>query len=134
MDPLILIVDDRPDDVELTEMALSMLDCKFRTESATTGEKALDFLKTLEQLPALILLDLKMPGMGGIETLRRIRTKERLKHVPVVIVTCSTLESDVQKSREAGANGFIHKAIGISEFSEDLGRHVKRWIGEQQPS
>ncbi len=129
MPSLILIVDDRPADVELAEMALSMLDCKFRTESVSTGEEALDFLSAAKQLPDLILLDLKMPGMGGIETLRRIRAEERLKNIPVVIVTCSILESDIQETREAGATGFIHKAIRITEFSEDLGRHVKCWIG-----
>ncbi len=128
MDPLILIVDDRREDVDLTEIALSMLGCEFRTESVSTGELAVDYLEAAEQLPALILLDLKMPGMGGIETLRRIRADERLKNIPVVIVTCSILESDVQKSREAGATGFVHKAIRINEFSQDLGRHVKCWI------
>ncbi len=130
MRPFILIVDDRPADVELTEMALSMLDCEFRTESVFTGEQALDFLKAAKQLPDMILLDLKMPGMGGIETLRRIRADERLKNIPILIVTCSILESDIVTTREAGATGFVHKAIRIHEFSEDLGRHVKCVIGK----
>ena len=130
MDPLILIVDDRHEDVELTQIALSMLDCGFRTESVFTGEQALDFLRTAEQLPALILLDLKLPGMGGIETLRRIRSDERMKNIPVVIVTCSILESDIQTTRELGATGYIHKAIRMQEFSDNLGRHVKCLIGK----
>jgi CheY-like chemotaxis protein len=68
--------------------------------------------------------------MGGIETLRKIRADERLKNIPVVIVTCSILESDEQRSREAGATAFIHKAIRINDFSEDLGRHVKCLISK----
>lgn len=129
MDPLILIVDDRAEDVDLTEVALSMLGCKFRTESASTGEEALELLRAAEHLPAVILLDLKMPGIGGLETLRRIRADERLKSIPVVIATCSILESDAREAREAGATGFIHKAIRLDEFSRDLGRHLKCWIG-----
>lgn len=125
MQPLILIVDDRPEDVALTEMALSMLDCEVRTESVSTGEKALDFLKYAEQLPTLILLDLKMPGMGGVETLRRIRADKRLKDIAVIIVTCSLLESDRESTREAGATGFVYKAVRMNEFSEELGLHVK---------
>jgi two-component system response regulator len=130
MRPLVLIVDDRPEDIELTEMALSMLDHDIGTERVFTGEQALDFLKAAEHLPAMILLDLKMPGMGGIETLRRIRADERLKNIPVVIVTCSILESDMQTSLEAGAAGFVHKAIRLHEFSENLGQQVKCWLGK----
>ncbi len=130
MDPLILIVDDRQEDVWLTKTALEMAGCKFQSESVATGEEALDFLKTAEQLPALILLDLKMPGMGGIETLKSIRADERLKNIPVVIVTCSILESDIETTRELGATGFIQKAIRIHKFSEDLGHHVKCRLSE----
>ena len=129
MDPLIFIIDDRAEDVDLTEIALSMLGCKFRTESASTGEEALDLLRTAEHLPAVILLDLKMPGIGGLETLRRIRADERLKNIPVVIATCSTLLSDAREAREAGATGFVHKAIRLDEFSRDLSLHLKCWIG-----
>ncbi len=124
MQPLILIVDDRPEDIELTEMALSMTGCEFRTESAATGEDALDFLNAAEQLPDLILLDLKMPGMGGIETMRRIRADERLKSIPVVIITASVLESDKDDGSRAGASGFVHKAIRLEEFSENLRHHI----------
>jgi CheY-like chemotaxis protein len=124
MDTLILIVDDRQEDVWLTETALEMTGCRFRSESVATGEEALDFLKAAEQLPAVILLDLKMPGMGGLETLRRMRADKRFKDIVVIVVTCSVLESDVQESRDAGANGFIHKAISLNEFSQDLARYV----------
>jgi two-component system response regulator len=130
MTPFILIVDDRPDDIVLTEMALSVPGREIRTESVSTGEGALEFLRTAPELPAMILLDLKMPGMGGLETLRRIRADARLKDIPVVIITCSTLESDIQAARLAGATGFVHKAIRLDEFSRDMEQHVKCWIGK----
>ena len=127
---MILIIDDRSDSAHLTEMALAMLDPEIRTESVCTGEQALAFLRTTRELPALILLDLNMPGMNGIETLRQLRADERLKNIPVVIVTYSILESDVQEGREAGATGFIHKDIRLTEFSEELWRHIGCWIGD----
>jgi CheY-like chemotaxis protein len=128
MNPLILIVDDRREDVDLTQIALSMLGFELQMHSVSTGEKALDFLGTAEQLPALILLDLKMPGMGGLETLKRIRADDRLKNIPVVIVTCSTLESDLEKARAAGVSGFIYKAIRMEEFSKNLARSIEGLI------
>jgi CheY-like chemotaxis protein len=122
----ILIVDDSPVSVTLAELALSMIDRDIRTQSVSTGEKALEMLRTAQQLPAMILLDLEMPGMGGFETLRRIRADERLKAIPVVIVTSSTREIAGEEAREAGATGFVHKAIRLHEFSRDLEHHIKK--------
>jgi CheY-like chemotaxis protein len=120
----ILIVDDSPVSITLTEMALSMIDKDIRTECVFTGEGALEILKKTSQLPAVILLDLKMPGMGGIETLKRIRSDEHLKALPVIIVTSSTLESDIQETGDAGATGFVYKAISLRDFRQDLERYI----------
>ena len=120
----ILIVDDNADALLLTEIALSMLSMKITTQTARSGEQALQMLNDGRELPSLILLDLKMPGMDGIETLRRIRGTARLMHIPVVIVTLSTLEQDEAAAREAGATGFLSKAIKIEEFSRDLLQQV----------
>lgn len=128
MHSFILIVDDRQDDIALTELALSMIDESIRTQGVYSGEQALDFLKTAAELPSIILLDLKMPGIGGIETLRRIRFDERCASIPVIIVTSSILESDVEVSKQAGATGFVHKAIRIEEYSKALAEHVKALI------
>lgn len=120
----VLIVDDRPEDVQLTEIALSMIG-DIPTDSVSSGEQALEFLRVSSELPGMMLLDLKMPGMNGIETLRRIRADERYKNLAVVIVTCSSLESDQDASMAAGATGFVQKAIRINEFSDDLKQYVK---------
>lgn len=120
----ILIVDDSFVSITLTEIALSMIDKDIRTACVSTGEGALEILKKASQLPAMILLDLKMPGMGGAETLRRIRSDEHLKALPVVIVSSSTLESEIQETWDAGANGFVYKAVSLREFRLDLERYV----------
>ncbi len=121
----ILIVDDNPDAVVLAQHALSRTGLDIRTESASSGHEALRKLCQTQDLPALILLDLVMVGIDGIETLRRIRSDERLKHIPVVFVTLSAFESDEARAREAGANGFIRKVISMVQFTRELERHVK---------
>jgi putative two-component system response regulator len=128
MTQTILIVDDSPDGIMLAELALSMMNLDARTESACSGERALELLAAGEHLPDLILLDLKMPGIGGIATLKKIRADERLRNIPVVVTTLSTLESDVAAAQQAGANAFVHKAIRMHEFKNDLEHHVKCWI------
>jgi CheY-like chemotaxis protein len=95
---------------------------------ARRGEIALEFLQSGKALPALILLDLKMPGMGGFDTLRKIRADKLLKHIPTIIVTSSSLEADKQKGQEAGADGFLHKAFDIDRFERDLKSVLDRWM------
>ena len=79
----------------------------------------------------MILLDLKMPGMNGFDTLRIIRADERLKHIPVIIVTSSSLEADEKEGYEAGADGFLHKAFDIDQFAGDIEDILKRWLKDQ---
>jgi CheY-like chemotaxis protein len=122
---LILIVDDRSDSARLTEMALWLVDPAIRTETVFSGEQALAFLRTAPDLPVLILLDLNMPGMNGIETLIRIRAGNRSKAIPVVILTLSCLESDEEAARAAGANGFVHKPIKLQELCVVLEPHIQ---------
>jgi CheY-like chemotaxis protein len=127
----ILIIDDNPDDVEITKISLARIDPEVRVETALRGEAALELLQGGTALPSLILLDLKMPGMSGFDFLRKIRADERLKHVPVVIVTSSALEADEKKSYETGADGFLHKAFDITQFTAGLERLLKRWMKVQ---
>jgi two-component system response regulator len=116
----ILIIDDNADDIEITKIALEEIGRQETIESATGGEQALKHLRGGENLPVLILLDLKMPGMSGFDVLREIRDDEQLKPVPVVVVTSSTLESDKQKACAGGANGFLYKEVDIDRFSAAL--------------
>jgi CheY-like chemotaxis protein len=116
----IFIVDDNPDEVLLTEMVLAEIDAGIHVESASRGEQALELLNAATKAPSLILLDMKLPGMCGLETLQAIRSSDRLKHIPVVIFTSSSLASDEQAAYAGGANAFLHKGIDLSRFNEEL--------------
>lgn len=116
----ILIVDDNPDDIEITKIVLTEIGRKEKLEAVRSGEAALNRLRSEDDLPALILLDLKTPGMGGIDTLRQIRMDERWKHIPVIIVTASSYGSDEKDAYDAGADGFLPKAFDMDEFGRNL--------------
>jgi CheY-like chemotaxis protein len=104
-----------------------MFDPDIWTKIVSSGEQALAFLKTATELPSLIFLDLNMLGMNGIETLMQIRADDRVKDIPVVILTLSTLGSDAEEASKAGATGFVQKAIRLHELSSDLEQQVRSW-------
>ena len=101
---MIFIVDDSPTDIELTTIALEATGREIDVRSATDGKSALAMLRNELGVPALILLDLKMPGMCGVEVLCEIRADDRLRGLPVVVVTTSSLESDRAEAIAAGAS------------------------------
>jgi len=127
----ILIIDDSQDDVLLTKRALARFCPEISAEVACNGEEGLALLHKEETLPSIVLLDLKMPGMGGIDVLREIRSDERLKDIPVIVVTHSALESDIDASLEAGANTVMHKAFDIEQFSRDMEHFLGFWLTKQ---
>lgn len=124
----VLIIDDNQDDVLIAKRVLSRLKRGVRTEVASDGEAGLALLAAEETLPSLILLDLKMPRMGGIEVLRKIRGDHRFKGIPVIVVTHSALESDVSACVEAGANEVLHKAFDFELFSKEIETVLDRWL------
>ncbi|HEX9114384.1 MAG TPA: response regulator [Nitrospirota bacterium] len=124
----VLVVDDDPDDLEITRRALAKNGCGMTCMTACRGEEALALLRGCADLPSIILLDLKMPGMNGIDTLRTIRSDNRLEHIPVVIVTNSTLESDRKAAFDAGANAFLHKAFDLDQYGRDIQDQLERWV------
>jgi CheY-like chemotaxis protein len=126
----ILIVDDDPDDVAIAKLILGQTGRALKITAVARGETALEILKTAKDLPSLILLDIKMPGIGGIETLREIRASEQLKHLPVIVVTNSSLEADREESLAAGANGFIHKAFNVEQFRKEMDSLLESYIGK----
>jgi len=128
MQPTILIIDDNEDDVLITKVALSKTGREFRTEIALSGEAGLKFIRAEKTPPKLILLDLKMPRMDGIEVLRKIRDDERLSGTPVIMVTNSKLESDEQAAVKAGADSFLHKATDLDQFKKDIARVLECWL------
>ena len=128
--PSILIIDDDPDDVAIATLILGQTGREMKITAVSRGETALELLKTAKDLPSLILLDIKMPGIGGIETLREIRASEHLKHLSVIVVTNSSLEADREEALAAGADGFLHKAFNMEQFSKEIDSLLKRYIGE----
>jgi len=125
---MILIVDDSPIDIELATVALEMTGRKISVRPALNGESALAMLRNGLGAPALILLDLKMPGMSGIEVLREIRSDDRLRELPVVVITSSALESDRTEAIAAGASDYMQKPLALAQFSNDLESILRRWL------
>ncbi len=120
MNDAIMIIDDNHDDIEITRAVLEEIGREEDVEAAFDGVQALRRLRDGKRLPRLILLDLKMPGMSGFECLREIRADERLRPIPVIVVTSSSLESDRHEARAAGADGFLVKDIDIDRFGFSL--------------
>lgn len=124
----VLIIDDDQADVIITEKIFSKIAPDIGMDAALSGEAGLALLRSGKPLPALILLDLKMPGLSGIDVLRQIRGDEHLKHLPVIILTNSSLESDRQKSIEAGADSFLHKAVDMGQYTRDIKALLERYL------
>ena len=128
MEEKILIIDDSEDDILLAKMVLTKIGREIRTDTALSGEAGLALLRGAAALPSLVLLDLKMPKLDGLEVLRKIRDDERLRGIPVVIVTHSDLESDREASYKAGANSFLNKSVDLDQFAKNIGNELERWI------
>ena len=112
----ILLVEDNPSDIELTRRALQKIRIANELVVAEDGVDALDYLYRAQDLPALVLLDLKLPRVGGLDVLRRIRMEERFRYLPVVIFTTSSEEQDIIKSYDLGANSYMLKPVDFMQF------------------
>jgi two-component system, response regulator len=132
MIPKILIVEDNPDDVELTRLAFAENRLANELLVASTGDEALLFLfgdETREPTAvALVLLDLKLPRISGIEILRRIRENDRTRILPVVVLTSSDEERDVVESYRLGANSYVRKPVDYTEFVEAVHQLGIYWM------
>lgn len=125
-DRTILLVEDNPDDVELTLRAFDRSDVVNDIVVAGDGEQALDYLfatgahagRDATRLPAVVLLDLQLPKIDGLEVLRRLREDERTRRLPVVVLTSSNEEQDVLMSYDLGANSFVRKPVDFAQFRE----------------
>lgn len=123
---IILLVEDNPDDAELTLRAFEKSKLVNRVVVARDGQEALEYLfstgphaaRTEEDDPQVVLLDLKLPKLDGLNVLRRIRADERTKRIPVVILTSSNEERDLIASYDLGANSFVRKPVDFAEFIE----------------
>jgi two-component system cell cycle response regulator DivK len=113
---LILIVEDNEKNLKLARDVLRFHG--YRTVEATDGESAIEM--SLEHLPALILMDIQLPGIDGIVTMTRIRNDERTKHIPTVALTASVMSGDRERFDQAGFDGFIAKPIEVKNFPDQV--------------
>jgi len=132
--PVILLVEDNPKDEALTLRALKKANIGNRVVVAHDGVEAIDYLLgtaadgSRNELPQLILLDLKLPKIDGHEVLRRIRSEERTRLLPVVILTTSVEDKDRLQGYRLGANSYVRKPVDFSEFAQAVVQLGLYWL------
>lgn len=138
----ILLVEDNPDDVELTLLALEKNNIANPVTVVRDGQEAIDYLfykgkyeGAEHSLPNLVLLDLKLPKVDGIEVLNKIKADRKLKLIPVVVLTSSKEDNDVLKSYDLGVNSYIRKPVDFDQFVDTVKQIGFYWllINEQAP-
>jgi len=132
----LLLIEDQPSDAELALRALRKLDLGGRTHLVEDGAEALDFLfgrndyaaRSVTDAPALILLDLKLPKVSGHEVLRALKSDDRTRSVPVVVLSSSKEDSDVERCYELGVNSYVVKPVDFGQFTETVQRIGTYWL------
>jgi CheY-like chemotaxis protein len=131
---VVLLVEDNPDDRDLTLRAFERHQFGHAVETVSDGQAALDYLLApgpggaLRPLPHIVLLDLKLPRVDGLEVLRRIRAEERTRLLPVIILTSSAEEQDLVQSYSLGANSYVRKPVSFTEFIEASKQLGAYWL------
>ena len=125
----ILLVEDNPNDAELTQRALRKTNLGARVVVARDGAEALEYLLGDRPKPRVIFLDLKLPKIDGIEVLRRTRSDERVRAIPVVVLTSSQEEKDVSECYELGVNSYVVKPVEFDNFYKAIGDLATYWLG-----
>jgi two-component system response regulator len=137
----ILLVEDTPEDLELALRALRKASAVHRIEVARDGVEAIEFVfcegphanRDIENGPKVILLDLKLPRMDGLEVLRRIKSDPRTKNIPVVVLTSSKEQNDVVESYSLGVNSYIVKPVNFDRFAAAVQELGMYWLLLNQP-
>ena len=137
----ILLVEDNPSDVKLTKRALEKNKITNELVHAENGREALDYLfgvgqhagRNVRDIPAVVLLDLKLPKVDGLEVLKAIRADERTRLLPVVVLTSSGQEEDVIASYKLGANSYIRKPVDFTRFAEAVRVLGTYWLLMNEP-
>ncbi|MEX2499633.1 MAG: response regulator [Wenzhouxiangellaceae bacterium] len=126
---VILLVEDNPDDAELTRIAFEEVKITNKLVIAHDGVEALEMLLGENPIkPAMILLDLKLPKLNGIEVLRRLRNDDRTRLTPIVVLTSSREQRDLVESYQLGANSFIQKPVDFEQFVEAARQLGLYWL------
>ncbi len=129
----VLLVEDNASDVELTLRALQKRNLANRVVVARDGVEALQLLERAEQPPKVVLLDLKLPKLNGLEVLRRLKSDERTKCIPVVVLTSSHEEPDVEESYRLGVNRYIVKPVDFESFASAVAEVGLYWLLLNRP-
>lgn len=132
----ILLVEDSPLDLELAQRALRRANLSDRIQVARDGAEALDYIfcegahsaRQIEQIPKVILLDVKLPKVDGLEVLRRLKGDARSRGIPVVMLTTSREQSDIVESYAGGANSYIVKPVNFESFVEAVQALGRYWL------
>jgi len=139
---IILLVEDNPSDIELTQRAFVRSRIANEMVVAEDGQEALDFLfargqyvdRDASNVPALVLLDLNLPRVDGLEVLRQIREEPLTRRLPVVILTTSKEEQDVAQSYDLGANSYIRKPVDFTQFVQAIEQMGLYWLVLNEPA
>ena len=137
----LLLVEDSPDDVELTLRALKQRNLANHVQVANDGAEALDFLlargayggRRAQPVPKLILLDLKLPKIDGLEVLREIKSNERTRTIPVVVLTSSQEQRDITESYRLGVNSYMVKPVDFDQFIYSVSELGCYWLQLNEP-
>jgi CheY-like chemotaxis protein len=134
-DKMILLVEDNPDDEALMLRAFQRSKLANQIEVARDGAEALEFLlgENARPLPTLVILDLKLPKVDGLEVLRRVRGSERTRTLPVVVLTSSREEQDLVESYRLGANSYVRKPVDFVQFAEATQTLGLYWLVVNEP-
>lgn len=142
MSKVILLVEDNASDEKLTLLAFKNCGVSNELVVVRDGAAALDYLfgtgqhagRDVRMLPTVILLDLKLPKVDGLEVLRRVRADERTRFVPVVVLTASREDEDVARSYELGANAYVRKPVEFAEFAKAASTLGLFWLLLNEPA
>lgn len=132
----LLLIEDQPSDAELALRALRELELGSRVQLVEDGAEALDFIfgradyasRSLSDAPNLILLDLKLPKVSGHEVLRELKSDERTRAIPVIVLTSSKEDEDVRRCYELGVNSYVVKPVDFGQFTETVQRIGSYWL------
>jgi two-component system response regulator len=128
-DSLILLIEDNADDVELTRLALRETDLPTKMVVARDGVEAIEVLLGERAIrPQLVLLDLKLPKLDGLDVLRRVRADERTRNLPVVVLSSSVEDEDLARCYALGANSYVRKPVDFARFVDVVNRLGIYWL------